>query len=154
MAYSKEIKQKLISLFQDDLEKPLTSEKLAEKIAEILGQDGRFVDFLAEKIRRDRIQEIQRSQRMWFGSLGWWFARIFMWGSFAAGLLGVLIFGKAAADPLTYGLLGAAAYYVVIQVFTPFRLSRLDENIKNLDSEAAERMKTKLDQLEKEFFHP
>lgn len=69
----------------------------------------------------------------WFQLLGWWFAKLLMYGAAVFSLALVYAAGKAAADPLTYGLIGAAVYYALIQIFTPGRIRREVEGLKTTD---------------------
>ncbi|MFZ2960260.1 MAG: hypothetical protein WA705_25540 [Candidatus Ozemobacteraceae bacterium] len=151
MGISRENVEKLIAIFRQDCENPLSTEKVLEKSREALQKDGFFVDVLIEKLRRERYLEISRSRDSWFSSLGWWFAKLFMWSSLVAALVGWFTWGKAAADPLTFALLGASGYYALIQIFTPLRLSRETKLLERLERESAKRSLELLKELEKQF---
>jgi hypothetical protein len=135
MALSKEQRRALCTLFREDLDRALPAEQIVKKCGEVLGDESWLFEVLAQKLRRERAGEISRSQGLWFQALGWWFAKLFMWTSLFAALIGVLAFGRASADPLTWGMLGAIVYYVAIQVATPWRLSQQEKSLRILDEQ-------------------
>jgi len=150
MPLSREARKQLLKLFRQDIENPLSYEEITRRSAELLEKDGFLMELMIEKIRRERAGEIVRSQEMWFQSLGWWFAKLFMWGALLAAVLGVLFFGRAAADPLTWSLSGCAVYYVLIQVLTPWRLAQQRRDIEKMSDNSRRKTQELLEHLEKE----
>jgi hypothetical protein len=107
-------------LLEKDSQKPEDFESLLEKLS---AQDSDF-KYLLGRYQFEKKKTLIESWQGWFQLLGWWFARLLMYGTLTASLTAVFFYGKAAVNPLTYGLIGAALYYVLIQIFTPGRIAR------------------------------
>jgi|GEM_PF-2128027 len=151
MALSTDSVKKIIEETREDLNNPKSVESFLEKISNAIGRDSYLIELILEKIRRERIREIAKAQRVWFGALGWWFAKIFMWGGlFFAGIAAV-VWGSKAADPITYCLLGGSVYYAFIQILTPFRLSSEEKRLDCFDKEREEATKALVEKIEKEY---
>lgn len=103
-----------------DSQKPEEFSLLLKQLAE---KDSDFL-FLLEKFQIEKKKILAKSWPGWFSRLGWWFAKLLMYSSLVAAVVLVGLFGKAAVNPLTFALIGAAAYYAIMQVFTPARIGR------------------------------
>jgi len=114
------LRKQIQEILQADSQKPEQFEKLLKQLEE---KDSGF-SYLLEKFQIEKKKILAKSWPSWFSRLGWWFAKLLMYGALLAAIVAIGLFGKKAVDPLTYGLVGAAAYYVIIQLFTPGRINR------------------------------
>lgn len=112
---------KLLSLLHRDSEKPEKIEELLNKLAK---EEPAVFNYLQKKLELQSRRLGAEAYCAWFDLLAWWFARLLMYGCVAAGLIFAWVYGQTAVDPLTWGLCGAAVYYMLIQIFTPHRLRR------------------------------
>ena len=131
MPLSRDVREKLNDILcrHDGSE---SFETLLRHCTEALGEDGFLGRELLESYHQTRLLEAAKAQEVWFGALAWWLAKVLMWSSLAAAVMGVVWFGPRAVDPLTSALIGAAGYYVCIQIFTPSRLKRERERLHGL----------------------
>lgn len=123
MPLPREVREKLDELIlkHDGSE---SFESLLRRCAEELGDDGVHCRRLLETYQETRLLEAAKAQEVWFGALAWWLAKVLMWTSLFAAVLGVVWIGPRAVDGLTWALVGAAGYYICIQLLTPARLKR------------------------------
>lgn len=98
-------------------------EDLEQLLEELVDKDSEF-EYLLTRFRTEKNKILQDSWQSWFNMLGWWFAKILMYSALGFSILFVYLFGKAAVNPLTYALIGAALYYALIQIFTPGHVAR------------------------------
>ncbi len=124
------------------------------EIAPTLGPDAPLIEAIRERARLERATDILKAQEAWFQTLGWFLARLFMWGSLGAGLVCLLLWGRPAADPFTFGMAGAAVYYLLIQVVTPRRLARERATLEAVRAERRQEMLARLEELEREYDRP
>ena len=122
MPLPKDTRRQVADILKKALEANEPLEETLEKIRSAMGPDGLIPEAIARQLRRQKLQEVLRARESWFKALGWYFARLFMWGGIGAAAGAYVLFGARAADPLTWALLGAMGYYVLIQVCTPLRL--------------------------------
>ncbi len=115
------MKNKLVTLLHNDSQKP---EKIEELLKKLATEEPVVFNYLEKKLEMQTRRLGAEAHRAWFDLLAWWFARLLMYGCVVAGLLFAWVYGKSAVDPLTWGLCGAAVYYMLIQIFTPTRLKR------------------------------
>jgi len=145
MPLSNQVREKILTLFE--AEGKGDTQALLRRLGEELGDDGALAELLLANHQERMLTEIGRAQQAWFGALGWWLARVLMWSSFVAGAAGASVYGAAAADPLTWALLGAAGYYAVIQLLAPWRLAREQ---RQLEATLAGRRQALLDIIARE----
>jgi hypothetical protein len=131
------LSKQIRKILEQDSQKPQKFDKLLKKLAQQMPE----FRYLLIKRQIDQKQLLALGWQKWFQYLGWWFARLLMYGTMVAALTLVGLLGKEAVNPLTWALVGAALYYVIIQVFTPMRIRRevealqtheLDEQLKQL----------------------
>ena len=114
------MEKQIRKIIKDDSQNPVELENLLQNLA---GDNAEF-SYLLEKFRLEKKKILAKSWSGWFQRLGWWFAKLLMYGALVSAVLIIGAVGKKAVDPLTYGLIGAAFYYVIIQLFTPGRMKR------------------------------
>lgn len=107
-------------IINKDRKNPEDCEKLLEKMVDSSSE----FEYLLSKFRKEKNEILHKSWQSWFNMLGWWFAKILMYSSLCISILVVYLFGKAAVNPLTFGLVGAAFYYALIQILTPGHVAR------------------------------
>lgn len=130
MPFTKADREKLLALFESE-EGRQDTQLLLKSTGRILGDDAFVTELLLITWQERLMSEIAKSQESWFSALGWWLARVLIWTSLAAALFGVYVWGPAAADPLTWALLGAAGYYVAIQLLAPIRLRKEKRHLES-----------------------
>ncbi len=150
MPLSKKSLETVLEICRKDLAEPLTVEERAVDLKSALGEDGFLVDLLVEKLRAEKACQIGRLQAGWFAVLGWWLAKLFMWGAVFFAGIAFLLGGAKWADPFTWGTVGAILYYVAIQVFTPMRLSGEAKHLQSLEEGHRIEFGKKLDQIARE----
>jgi hypothetical protein len=123
---------KKLQLIRADSENPERIEALLEKLAR---QEPVLFAYLLKKLELQKARIGAESHESWFSCLSWWFARLLMYGSLLGAFLGLQIFGGTAVSPVSWALAGAAAYYLLIQLFTPYRLRRDSSLLLRSDSE-------------------
>jgi len=123
MPFTKNDREKLLALFEDEGGRQDT-QLLLKSAGRLLGTNAFITELLLTTWQERLMTEIAKGQEGWFSALGWWLARVLIWTALVAGLLGIYFWGAPAADPLTWALLGAAGYYVAIQILTPLRLKK------------------------------
>jgi len=123
MPFSKADREKLLALFEGE-EGRRDTQLLLQNAGKLLGDDAFVTDLLLMTWQERLMSEIAKAQETWFSALGWWLARVLIWTSLAAALIGIYIGGSRVADPLTWALLGAAGYYAAVQLLAPFRLRK------------------------------
>ena len=123
MPFSNHDREQLLALF-DAEEGRQDTQLLLKRAGRLLGNDGFITELILTTWQERLMSEIAKGQEAWFTALGWWLARVLIWTSLATGLFGVYFWGAPAADALTWALLGATGYYIVIQVLTPLRLKK------------------------------
>ncbi|MGM0598260.1 MAG: hypothetical protein ACQETH_00465 [Candidatus Rifleibacteriota bacterium] len=114
------MEKKIREILNKDRQNPEDFEKLLEKMADGSSE----FEYLLVRFRKEKKKILHHSWQSWFNMLGWWFAKILMYSSLCLSISAVYLFGKAAVDPLTFGLIGAAFFYVIIQIFTPGHVVR------------------------------
>lgn len=122
MSLSTDTRRRLAAILKQSLEADEPIEQTLSQLASEAGADRIVFEAIGRLLRRQKLQDVARSRDSWFKALGWYFARLFMWGSVIAAAGAYLLVGARAADPLTWALGGAMGYYVLIQVCTPVRL--------------------------------
>ncbi|HOY67606.1 MAG TPA: hypothetical protein PLP29_11985 [Candidatus Ozemobacteraceae bacterium] len=123
MPFSKSDRERLAALFSQEGARQDT-QRLLQEAGRILGDDAFVTDLLLVTWQERLMRDLHAAQDAWFSALGWWLARLLIWSSLAAGLLGVWLWGPPAVDPLTWGLAGATCYYIIIQLLGPWRLKK------------------------------
>lgn len=111
--------QQIRKTLVEDSKEPEDLEKLLEELATQRSEFG----YILGKFQIEKQKLLLKSWQKWFQLLGWWFAKLLMYGTLVGAVIFVSILGKDAVNPVTYGLVGAAIYYAIIQIFTPWRLS-------------------------------
>lgn len=139
----------LATCIRDDGKTPQSLDTFLERLGAAAGPDAALLEIIREKARMQKARETLEAQQGWFDSLGWYLARLFMWGGLGSALVCLGIWGKAAADPFTFGMAGAAVYYLLIQVFTPRRLARERANLEALVEDRHREMLAHLEALER-----
>ncbi|MBF0409517.1 MAG: hypothetical protein HQM10_19410 [Candidatus Riflebacteria bacterium] len=122
-------------------------EALLKSCAAESGKDAWLFELLIQKYRLAKLSEIIEAKETWFQALGWWLGKMFIWFAFCVGITVVSFYGKEAADPATFMLFGASAYYAAIQIFFPSRIKKeklsladiLNNEKKNQSPEASDK---------------
>ncbi len=149
MPFPPDVVGSLAACIREDGKTPQSLDAFLERLAAAAGPDAALLEVIREKARMQKTREILEAQQGWFDALGWYLARLFMWGGLGAAVVCLGIWGRAAADPFTYGMAGAAVYYVLIQVFTPRRLASERAGLEALVQERQQAILTHLEALER-----
>lgn len=151
MPLSPDAVRALMRKLREESETGPSFDAMLGEIAPTFGADAPLIEALRERARLEKASDILAAQEAWFSSLGWFLARLFMWGSLGGGLLCLFVWGRQAADPFTFGMAGAAVYYLLIQLLTPRRLARERAMLEALRAERRQEMLARLDELEREY---
>ncbi|GAB4280027.1 MAG: hypothetical protein Kow0029_24360 [Candidatus Rifleibacteriota bacterium] len=125
------MEKQILEILTKDSQSPKEFETLLEELA----SNRKEFAYLLEKFRMEKKKILVKSWEGWFQLLGWWFAKLLMYGALVVSIALAVIFGRDAVDQITFGLIGAAFYYVLIQVLTPYRIRRETEALKLNDVE-------------------
>lgn len=98
---------------------------------------------LRERVLRCR--QLRQGRDAWVSLLGWGIARLLMAMCVITGVIVVFGFGAGAVWPMTWGLIGAAGFYLVLQFFLPRRFSREQATVAALEAECLATLRTRLD---------
>jgi hypothetical protein len=118
-------------ILEEDSKEPESLESLLQKLSKELPE----AIYLERKYIIERRKLLAGAWQKWFQYLGWWFARLLMYGTLVAAISFSYLYGKNAVTPLTWSLLGAAGYYALIQIFTPMRIKREVEALESSEEE-------------------
>ncbi|NLI75644.1 MAG: hypothetical protein GX442_04280 [Candidatus Riflebacteria bacterium] len=149
MPFPPDVVASLATCIRDDGKTPQSLDAFLERLAAAAGPDAALLEIIREKARMQKAREVLEAQQGWFDSLGWYLARLFMWGSLGGAIVCLGIWGRTAADPFTFGMAGAAIYYLLIQVFTPRRLARDRAGLEALAENRHQEMLAHLEALER-----
>jgi hypothetical protein len=143
--------RKVLDTLQEDLRDSMPMETVLKSCVAAFPEQTPLWDYLSAKAQADRLSMAANLQAQWFSSLGWWLARLFMWGVLVFAVAFGLWLGPRIVDPLTYAILGAVTYYLLIQVFTPIRLKRQNRDVRELVKVQHSKKREALENLDKEW---
>ncbi len=124
MTLTKDTRRRLAAILKQALDTDEPLEQTLVRLQKEAGSAAPVFEAIARILRNQRLAEVARSRDSWFKALGWYFARLFMWGALLFAVGAYLAFGAQAANAVTWGLCGAVGYYLLIQVCTPLRLRK------------------------------
>ena len=112
------------------------------------GPAAALAGLLRLRDRYARTAEVRKAQGVWISSLGWYLSRMFIRAALVAGVAGFLLLGPdQVTGPLTWGLLGAVVYHVLIQVLVPRRLAHEDQRLHESERQHRDELLARIAEL-------
>jgi len=148
MTLSKDTRRQAAAILKQALEAEEPLEQTLVKLQKQIPSASPIFETLARLQRRQKLLEVSRSRESWFKALGWYLARLFMWGALGTAVGAYLVFGARAADPVTWALIGAVGYYLLIQVCTPLRLRSEAGHLQDADQVERDSIVSLIERLE------
>jgi hypothetical protein len=112
--------RRLLELIISEIESPADTQKLLERLPPTGDCAVEAARFLKAKDRAQRRADFIQNEALWWRKYGWFMARI-------VGLFGLLVFvfamfvRGAGVDFITFALLGAAGYYLLLMTLSNVR---------------------------------
>ena len=121
----------LLKLIIAEIESPIDTQKLLDKFPQTDDCHEESLRFLKAKDRAQRRADFIANEALWWRKYGWFMARI-------VGLFGLLVFvfamsvRGAGVDFITFALLGAAGYYLLLMTLSNFRYREKNKKRRRL----------------------
>jgi hypothetical protein len=122
---------RLLKLIISEIESPTDTQKLLEKFPQTDDCHEESLRFLKAKDRAQRRADFVANEALWWRKYGWFMARI-------VGLFGLLVFvfamfvRGAGVDFITFALLGAAGYYLLLMTLSNIRYREKNKKRRKL----------------------
>ena len=122
---------RLLELIIGEIESPIDTQKLIDKFPPIDSCPEESLRFLKAKDRAQRRADFIANEALWWRKYGWFMARI-------VGLFGLLVFAfamsvrGAGVDFITFALLGAAGYYLLLMTLSNIRYREKNKKRRKL----------------------
>ena len=122
---------RLLELIISEVESPTDTQKLLDKIPQTDDCHEESLRFLKAKDRAQRRADFVANEALWWRKYGWFMARI-------VGLFGLLVFvfamsvRGAGVDFITFALLGAAGYYLLLMTLSNIRYREKNKKRRKL----------------------
>ena len=140
----------IADLISREAETPGSLERLYDDLAEVRPQDAPFFEFLKLKEDQFRQRFYVQAERLWFRKFGWRIMRPLLWvGMLAA--IGFLL--QEAVDPtlgISLFLAGAAACYVMIQIFANHWAMKNEKAVGTVTERYRQRLRELAEQLRRD----
>lgn len=123
--------RRLLNLIISEIESPTDTQKLLDKIPQTDDCHEESLRFLKAKDRAQRRADFVANEALWWRKYGWFMARI-------VGLFGLLVFvfamfvHGAGVDFITFALLGAAGYYLLLMTLSNIRYREKNKKRRKL----------------------
>lgn len=121
----------LLKLIIAQIESPIDTQKLLDKIPATGNCHEETLRFLKAKDRAQRRADFVANEALWWRKYGWFMARV-------VGFFGLLVFAfamfvrGAGVDFITFALLGAAGYYLLLMTLSNFRYREKNKKRRKL----------------------
>lgn len=141
-------RERLTGIVRREIEAPGSLGALVEELKGASLAEGPLLEFLAAADERHRNAFYAKSQHVWSRRLGW---RIMRPLFILAGLAAVGFCLQRAVDPTLGTVLflgGAAAFYVILQVFLHLQAERDLRKLEGIDARYRDRLRLLLKELE------
>jgi hypothetical protein len=122
---------RLLKLIISEIESPADTQKLLERFPPTDNCHEESLRFLKAKDRAQRRADFVTNEALWWRKYGWFMARI-------VGLFGLLVFvfamsvRGAGVDFITFALLGAAGYYLLLMTLSNIRYREKNKKRRKL----------------------
>jgi len=122
---------RLLELIIGEIESPTDTQKLIDQIPPTDDCHEETLRFLKAKDRTQRRADFVKNEALWWRKYGWFMARI-------VGLFGLLVFAfamsvrGAGVDFITFALLGAAGYYLLLMTLSNIRYREKNKKRRKL----------------------
>lgn len=122
---------RLLKLIISEIESPTDTQKLLDQVPETNDCHEESLRFLKAKDRAQRRADFIANEALWWRKYGWFMARI-------VGLFGLLVFvfamfvHGAGVDFITFALLGAAGYYLLLMTLSNIRYREKNKKRRKL----------------------
>jgi hypothetical protein len=122
---------RLLELIIGEIESPTDTQKLLDKFPQADNCHEESLRFLKAKDRAQRRADFIANEALWWRKYGWFMARI-------VGLFGLLVFAfamlvrGAGVDFITFALLGAAGYYLLLMTLSNIRYREKNKKRRKL----------------------
>lgn len=123
--------RRLLELIISEVESPVDTQKLLDKFPQTDDCREESLRFLKAKDRAQRRADFVVNEALWWRKYGWFMARI-------VGLFGLLVFAfamfvhGAGVDFITFALLGAAGYYLLLMTLSNIRYREKNKKRRKL----------------------